>query len=78
LKSTLQQAAGNLLGKDFIYLIRSLTPQQATGNALAIAVHGLFWLLQQTNIFIKIKFYSTTCEGLQQPQTVIKKQGAAA
>ena len=38
LKSTLQQAAGNLRGKDFIYLIRSLTPQQAAGNALAIAV----------------------------------------
>jgi hypothetical protein len=47
LKSTLQQAAGNVLpcgsashlGKDFIYLIRSLTPQQsAMGNALAIAV----------------------------------------
>ena len=38
LKSTLQQAAENLRGKDFIYLIRSLTPQQATGNALAIAV----------------------------------------
>jgi hypothetical protein len=45
-KRTLQQAAGNLLGKDSIYLIRSLTPRhtkhcrtaELTGHALAIAV----------------------------------------
>ena len=37
LKSSLQQAAGNLPGRDFIYLIRSLLPQQATGKVLAIA-----------------------------------------
>ncbi len=46
LKRTLQQAAGNVLpcgsashlGNDFIYLIRSLTPKQAAGNALAVSV----------------------------------------
>ena len=38
LKSALQQAAGNLPGKEFCnFYIRSLTPQQATGNALAVA-----------------------------------------
>ncbi|UCD32057.1 MAG: hypothetical protein JSV38_15070 [Desulfobacterales bacterium] len=37
MKSTLQQAAGNLPGKEFCnFYIRSLTPQQATGNALAV------------------------------------------
>jgi hypothetical protein len=35
-----RQAAGNLHRKDDNFLdIRSLTPQQATGNALAYAVH---------------------------------------
>jgi hypothetical protein len=31
-------------GKDLIYLIRSLTPQQATGNALAASVQNLGYL----------------------------------
>ncbi|UCD31417.1 MAG: hypothetical protein JSV38_11530 [Desulfobacterales bacterium] len=38
LKSPLQQAAGNLPGKEFCnFYIRSHSPQQATGNALAVA-----------------------------------------
>ena len=38
MKSTLQQAAGNLPGKVFcLFYIRSLTPQQAAGLALAYA-----------------------------------------
>jgi hypothetical protein len=38
LKSSLQQAAGNLPGKEFRNIcIRSLTPQQAAWNALAFA-----------------------------------------
>ena len=33
-------ASASQPGKDFIYLIRSLTPKQATGNALTISVQN--------------------------------------
>jgi len=48
LKITLQQAAGNLPRKEFNQsIIRSLTPQQAAGNALAIAVHEADGIIHQ-------------------------------
>ena len=45
-----QQATGNLPSKDFkLFLFRSLTPQQATGNALALLVQKLYDALANQN-----------------------------
>ena len=53
LKITLQQAAGNLPRKEFNQsIIRSLTPQHAAGNALAIAVQKAPFLKMRGGVLI--------------------------